>query len=166
MLDLPVLATDPRRIYLRFTTSSSFVSWGIRRFTWSEFSHVEFVTPYGLLGAHLKGGVMLRPFGYDLKDKGHREGVGYVDIPSTVKRKEIMSFARSQVGRPYDLPFIFGFMFREDWHNDGHWGCSELVASAFEHGGLPLLNVGHRVNRVTPQNIYSSPLVHYVLNPC
>ena len=53
------------KVWLRFVTEKGFTSAAIRWFTWSDWSHVDFVLKDGrFLGARLDGGVQIRPHNY------------------------------------------------------------------------------------------------------
>jgi uncharacterized protein YycO len=147
--------------WLRFMTTSSPVSSLIRFFTWSNYSHVEFVLKDGrLLGSHLDGGVQARDPNYstNITDVAY----GYVDCPIEVTEK-VLRFAYKQIGKPYDLPALFGLVGRRDWKRDNSWFCSELIAEAFDKAGYPLI-MREPTNRITPANIYMSPLVEICQN--
>lgn len=138
-------------ITLQFTAQHSPTSWLIRKFTWSDYSHVDFVLPNGqLLGASSNGGVAIRPAGrYSAKDRF------VVDAPASV-----LDIAASQLGKPYDWPAILGMATRHNWQNDQAWFCSELVFWAFKQAHSPLLNAPK--HRITPRDLLLSP--HLV--PC
>jgi len=71
-------------------------------------------------------------------------------------------FAKSLVGKPYDLRMVIRFLPRmgEAKGTRARWFCSELVASAFEVGGLPILR---RIKPcyVSPRDLYVSPNLSY-----
>lgn len=140
-------------IKLRFITQHSPISWGIRMFTWSDFSHVELVLPEGYLGAD-EDGVKIRPFNYC---KPSRCVIGTVGCSADVSQK-VIEFAKSQIGKPYDYTSIIGFIMHRDWRERDSWFCSELVAASFEEGDYPLLDTEH-MNRITPQDLLLSPLI-------
>ena len=148
---------------LRFTTNPhSLVSLGIRLMTWSEFSHVEFVIPgQGYLGAHIDGGVLIRPFDYDPQCK---QEFGFVVCPSRKIEEAILKFAHDQLRKPYDLSGVIGIALHRDWKKPESWFCSELVAGAFAAAGNPLFNEKEPLNRVTPSDIYHSSRVHLGYN--
>lgn len=141
-------------IQLRFCRNKGIVSRLIRLITWSEYSHVEFVTIDGYLGALVNGGVQVRSFFY----APHNEFV-YRHIDCTPEQEKVaLSYARSQVGKPYDITAILGIMMHRDWRSPKAWFCSELCFAACEAGGIQLLREIPE-NRVTPQDIFISPLV-------
>jgi uncharacterized protein YycO len=125
--------------------------------TFSEWSHVDLVTPdYQFLGARIDGGVQVRKPGYDIPYKTQC----FVDVPlNAAQEQRLWDFANAQVGKPYDWTAILGIAFRRDWREDDAWFCSELVAAAFEQAGRPLLQ--GLLNRITPRDISISPYVVY-----
>lgn len=143
---------SPALIRLRFVTEDDLVSAMIRRHTWCDYSHVEFVLDDGTtLGARFNGGVAIRPADYAKFTKM----IEFV-VPVTVEQKfQILSFAQAQIGKEYDCEAIAGLVFHRDWRNDDKWFCSELVAAAFEQAA-PLLNVRESVNRIAPRDLLLS----------
>lgn len=136
-------------IILQFTARPKIGSWLIRKFTWSDYSHVDIVLPDGrLLGARFEGGVSIKP------PNNFKKCVRFsVDAP-----EDVISAALTQVGKPYDIVAIFGIIVRRDWHKSKKWFCSELVAWSFEEAGNPLLRT-ENFNRVTPRDLLMSPLI-------
>ncbi len=140
-------------IIIQAATENTIGSALIRWFTWSSYSHVDFVLPDGrLLGARLKGGVQIREPGYANFTKTKRF---VIDGPDS-----ILDWAKSQVGKPYDWRAIVAFAYHHDWKSRDAWFCSELVAAACLDNGIRLLN--EQVNRVTPGQLIESPLI----KPC
>ena len=137
------------KVWLRFITETGFSSWAIRWFTWSDWSHVDFVLRDGrFLGARLDGGVLIRPHDY-IKPSKFR--YAYVEVPDP---RKVYGWATTQVGKPYDWTAIAGFLPRINWHDPHRWFCSELVAAGFEQAGSPI--VDRASFRVTPQTAYES----------
>jgi uncharacterized protein YycO len=144
-------------INIRFITEADLISDAIRVETWSPFSHVEFILDDGTyLGAHASGGVAIRPAYYCKPTREERYA-----IPCTQEQKDaILAYAHSQIGKPYDFTDIVGILIHRDWHAEDSWICSELVAAAFEKGGLPLLHTPMGiVSRITPEQDYLSSLL-------
>ena len=137
------------KVWLRFITEKDFSSWAIRWFTWSDWSHVDFALPSGkFLGARLDGGVQIRPHDY-IKPSDFCYAYVTVEDP-----RRIYGWATSQIGKPYDWRAIAGFLPRENWHDPGHWFCSELVAQAFQLKDEPI--VDRMASRVSPQTAFES----------
>lgn len=139
-------------ITIQFSTSRGLASAAIRTFTWSQYSHVDFVLPDGrLLGARMNGGVQIRPKDYEKFTAVKRY---QVDAPESV-----LDFAYSQIGKPYDWRGILNFGLHRDWRESDCWFCSELVLWCFDQAGHPLLNPAVDVRRLTPRDNTLSPLL-------
>ena len=140
------------KVWLRFITEEDFSSRLIRWFTWSDWSHVDFVLRDGrFLGARLDGGVLIRPHDYIIPSAFR---YAYVEVPDP---RKVYGWATTQVDKPYDWKAIVGFLPRVEWHDPHRWFCSELVAAGFERMGNPI--VDRRASRITPQTAYESVLV-------
>lgn len=163
----------------RFVTSPGFVSWSIRELTDFWASHVEWVLDadwlpyltdkkgpvlpiplqagpdYGVLGAHLSGGIMVRPSNYETFTK--IENV-YLDVTDEQKAA-VMKAAAEKIGTPYDLINIAGIAFHQNWVEKGHEICSVYIGDCTINQGVPLLRIP-TVDRpsLTPRDIYLSPL--------
>lgn len=138
-------------ITLQFVTEPDWMSRAIRWFTWSDFSHVDFVLPSGrLLGAHVSSGVQIREPGYAAFTRVERR---VVRDASPI----VLDWACRQLGKPYDMAAIFGLVTRRPWRQPDRWFCSELVARAFEVGGRPVL-LGDAW-RISPRDLMLSPLL-------
>ena len=136
-------------ITLQFSTNNSIGARLIRWFTWSEYSHVDFVLEDGrLLGAQ-SDGVFIR------KPNNHYTKVQRVSVEAPAS---VLKHARSQIGKPYDYGGIFGIILRRNWHDPKRWFCSEYVAWAFKEAKAPLLRT-ERANRITPRDLLLSPLL-------
>ncbi|MCX4187158.1 hypothetical protein [Methylophaga sp. OBS4] len=134
-------------IQLQFSAQKKPGSWLIRRFTWSPFSHVDFVLPNGrLLGARGLGGVQVR-------NAQHFDAVGRFQVAAP---ESVLDFAKSQVGKPYDWGAILGLVARHDWQDKNAWFCSELIAWCFLQAGVPLLR-SQQLQRITPRDLLLSP---------
>jgi len=116
----------------------------------------------GYLGAHLDGGVQLRPFDYDKKCQFL---LAHVDCSPEISAK-VIEYARSQIGKPYDWTSLVGFMVHRDWRSPDSWFCSDLVAWCFESAGYSLLNDDKYYNRITPAMVRMSPYVVADEPPC
>ena len=139
-------------IKLRFITENNIGSRIIRYYSWSEFSHVDFVWPTdAYLGARLDGGVRLRPYNYT---KPAKQAFFGIELGKT-KEREILGIAFAQIGKPYNWKGITGFALNEDWQSGKSWFCSQLVAHCFAAAGEPLLRVSHS-DRVTPSDLTMS----------
>lgn len=141
-------------IKVRFVDGSGFVSNFIKFWTWSDWSHVDVWTPNGWLGARSDGGVQVRDWDYTKFEKEEIRAIT-LDIKTEAN---IMNWLHNQIGKPYDYLAVAGMPFRKDWRSDERWFCSELVAAAFAQAGAELLDAD-QFNRVTPRDLYLSPLL-------
>ncbi len=138
------------QITIRFVQDPGLVSDFIRWWTWGEWSHVEIVTPEGeYLGARFSGGVRVRPKNYI---RARREAFRSVNL-SDAQFHNFWSFARSQIGKPYDTRAIIGLGIRENFSSNGKsWFCSEYVYACFEAAGVHLLDTDNAY-RLSPRDI-------------
>ena len=119
-------------INLRFVTCDDAISAGIRFAQYGFWaSHVETLTPEGkLLGAHWQDGVQERDHNYDA---GKFSKELYVSLPVDDKTaKDFYEWCKAQIGKPYDITAIAGFLARRNWREDDSWFCSELIMSGLE----------------------------------
>ena len=146
---------------IRFVTDDSLISKAIRLETKSLFSHTEIVLEDGsYLGAHQDGGVQIRPRDYMNPTLERRYAIPVSDD----QLKTMLSFAQSQVGKPYDTTDIIGILLDFGWSRQGSWICSELVAATAEVGNLFMLNIQPGfTNRITPEMLHLSP---YLIGHC
>jgi len=74
---------------------------------------------------------------------GHIPGteVDIYSIDLGKKQEErFRKFVQDQVGKPYDLWGIHGFLWRRDTQRSQSWFCSELFAAAYQEAGKKLYN--------------------------
>jgi len=145
-------------IYILFSTTDNLFSKVIKFMTWSRFSHVEWVTERGtVFGADALNGVC---------EVGLSERIKRASCLSLhaltmdeMQEQSFINFMEAQRGKPYDWSGIFGGALRRQWASPDKWFCSELVAAACASAGRPLLRIQeNQYNRVTPQDVYHSPL--------
>lgn len=129
-----------------------FISW----WTWSNFNHVDIITPKGHLGARTDG-VKIRQPGY-MGSYLKSWCVGVVGCDDQTRDK-IFEFAYAQVGKSYDWLDLLGIACHQDWEERNTWICSALGIAAASAGGLKLLNTD-KFNRVSPYELSLSPLVN------
>lgn len=130
-------------IRIRFVTCNDWISDGIRLYEHDGWAtHAEAVMPDGsLLGAHLQGGVEIRPAGYDKATMTRELIVELKGIDSTqvsawnTAESRFYAFLQAQVGKPYDRTALVGLALDRDWHQADSWFCSELMAAALEECG-------------------------------
>ena len=143
---------------IRFITERDFVSWAIRRVTFSEFSHAEIVTEdqQSYIGAHASGGVMQRPIDYCKPSFERRYAIPCTDA----QLAKAMGYARSMIGAPYNFEDIVGLLFHRNLSTKGRVICSMFVYQAAWEAGIQLLNVlPDYSNLVTPDTLHLSPLL-------
>jgi hypothetical protein len=146
-------------ITLRFVTDNKLISKLIRA---GEYgipfpTHVEALMPDGtLLGAHLEGGVLARPYNYDAATWTMQQ---FVVVPcDTAQESAFVAHMQSQLGKPYDMDVIEAIaagaiLGQRDWREPDAWICSELASWALEGAGVvKKLPVG--VNHITPRDTY------------
>lgn len=155
------------QIKLRFVTCSDPISFLIRKETDCAYSHVEFVLdeewadlpmhadPIDLtLGAHLDGGIKLRPLNY-----ANFSACEYATVECTAEQKQAATkSAVACIGSPYDVADIAGILFHQNWTEKGHWICSVFVAEKLINAGICILRVAPNVvPSITPRDVYLSP---------
>ena len=147
--------TPMKYIYLS-TENWSPASILIRYGTRCSWSHAGFFNSEQncYLSAQVKGGVAVRSTeGSKLTEKFSKRM--FCTAPGI---DEAYAWAVTQIGKPYDWRAILGIAGgNDDWHCGEDYFCSELVASAFEEIGKPLLNPDTVVWRVTPRDLLLSP---------
>ncbi len=144
-------------VRIRFIAERDFISWAIRKVTFSDFSHVELIMDKGTyLGAHAFGGVQERDQFYCQPSFERR-----YSIPCTQEQKDkIESFARSKIGTPYNFKDIVGLLIHANLSSPNKLICSMFVFEALLAGGIKMLNVLPQYsNRVTPDILHLSPLL-------
>jgi uncharacterized protein YycO len=111
--------------------------------------HVDAVLPTGqFLGAHLSGGVAIRPTDY-VKPTKEQYVTLYVN---PVQEQVFYDWLNQQLGKPYDLTALTGFVTGREWRGGKSWFCSELIARGLEVCGyFDLICTG--VTKVTPRDL-------------
>lgn len=140
------------KIRVRFTADEDIVSTVIRFGTWSEYSHVDFITSSGkAIGCWPDDGVQYHDRTAD------RVQFAEIEVNSAARVEE---FILAQLGKEYDWSAIFGMFVRRDWNNPDKWFCSELIAAALLYDNIVIAK--KESNRITPQDLLESPLVKLV----
>lgn len=138
---------------LRFVDGHDFVARAIAAGEYGFWCiHVDAVMPDDtLLGAHLDGGVLARPSGYDA---GQRTRELIVSLPSTAEQDDAFhAFLRAQIGKPYDLTAIAALVLGRDWTEADSWFCSELQAAALVHAGWFPAAPATAFAKITPRDL-------------
>ena len=138
--------------------SSSLIAW----MGAGEFSHVDYISAKSgaLLGARhdfvgqKPRGVQIRPPGYV---KWVRQVIFTLECPEE-RELRFDAFCRQQIGKPYDMSCIWGFISGRNWHNADAWICSELQAAALEIANIcpPLYLASYKINPTTLAAIVSA----------
>jgi len=136
-------------IRIRFVTSTAFSSRLIRLQAGVSMpftpSHTEALSQDGksYIGAHLDGGIMRRPVGYDadtlmdLPDNGGKSE-RIVSIPCTPEQETVFyTYVEKHVGEPYDWQGILGFVATEiHLHDVGTIFCSAFMTGALREAKI------------------------------
>lgn len=69
----------------------------------------------------------------------------FIECP---RPEDALAFAYSQLGKPYDYGGVLGFPFREPWHSENRWFCSEFLERSLMAGGRQRFRID--TPRVTP----------------
>lgn len=133
-------------ITLQFVAGAGLGAELIEWYSAGDYSHVDLVTPTGLLGARMVGGVALRPFDYEA---WHKRALAYVAAPPEVEGM-FYHLADAQLGKPYDKTAIAGFAAGRDWRETDSWFCSELAAWCLEKSGAFAHDLIAPANKITP----------------
>lgn len=132
-------------IRLRFVTGSDLVSRFIRTQGGISMpftpSHVEALSPDGkfYIGAHIDGGIMARPIGYDadklltLPDGTKSESI--ISLECTVAEETMFyGYVHSKIGSPYDWKSIISFAMPDiNIHDFAHVICSAFMVAALRN---------------------------------
>lgn len=109
----------------------------IRLFTRSYWSHCAILTPdKTVIEAVFLHGVREIPFAEWTSNKSR-----FCAVPRDIPRPDdAIAFARSQIGKPYDVKGVLGGLFDRQWSRPDRWYCSELNESSASAGGKPTFN--------------------------
>jgi uncharacterized protein YycO len=120
--------------------------------TFCYYSHVGFKLEDGLvLDATPSYGVAFR------EAQDDETTIYFQPIAPKAHIEKAVSWAKEQIGRPYDWTAIRGFVLQRDWHSDdSKWFCSEMICAAFTNAGWPLVRDGHLFDRITPRDLLLS----------
>ncbi len=140
------------KIQIMFSTRYDPISLLIRFFTWSYWSHVDFVDGDYVIGATGLDGVRKDTLEHQ-KAKVHKWAIYEFDGDNIEMRKVMNSI----IGKPYDYSAIVGFLFRTNWEHTDRWFCSEAIVWAARKIGVNLIS--DKKHRVTPRDLSVSPLL-------
>lgn len=133
-------------LVFRFSANSYPLSWGIRKATWSPYSHVDLVVDKDrYFGALLMGGVCHHSHHYEVED--------YFELVLPVAGEEafqlqldIRRWILAQDGKKYDFSGIFGFAAHRDWQEPDSWFCSEIMAAGINKYYKIFNEEAHRIS--------------------
>lgn len=131
-----------------FCTSNNISSRLIRWVTWSSWSHVAIIDGDEVIEA-VWPRVRVAPLADVLNS---HTNYTVVNIPCPDEEAAI-SWALSQVGKPYDLFGMLGLGFNRDWQDDSKWWCSEFVTGGALNGRNQLFRDG-LLHRINPQHLW------------
>jgi uncharacterized protein YycO len=142
-------------IRFQFVLGRGLSSQAIAWYSSGHFSHVDALLPDGtLLGARsdtigrVPPGVQMRPAFYET----WKERVVMCMDCTYEQETRFWDFLKSQIGKPYDMTAIWGFLAGRDWRDEDSWYCSELLTAAIEESGVcPVLYTPR--NKVTPAGL-------------
>jgi len=106
-----------------------------------------------------KGGV-LRSRDY-LAVHSPRTLVDVFRIDANFDEEKVRAFLETQLGKKYDYHAVVRFMTRRKVRDNDKWFCSELVASAFDVGGIDLINPRIARSYLSPRDIALSPVLAF-----
>lgn len=120
-------------ITLQFVANNSLGSRLIKWFDHGAYSHVDSVLEDGsLLGAR-SGKIDGIAAGVQVRSAYYVARYGFVKRVRLETSNEVAAsyyeFVRAQIGKPYDMTAIWGFVAGRDWMEDDAWFCSELVVA-------------------------------------
>ena len=144
-------------IYVLQYQGKSSISKAIKKFTRHYHSHTAIQLPdKTIIEAWHRGGVTR----VDNASVNHTPDtlVDVYWIRIDFNQQVLINFLLDQVGKKYDMPT--GFLTKSDRDADNDkWFCSELVATAFQHVGAPLVNLPP--HEVSPRDIAGSVALQY-----
>lgn len=141
--------------------SDDWISRVMAWFTHGRYTHVALVSTEGDEVIEASG--MGNPKGVRMMHidvwKGRHPGCELRKIEHPYAWK-VWEHAKSQVGKPYDWGFVWGWVFRAKWQHSNRWTCNELIAWACAQAGHPLFPPEAEPDWLTPQHLYliSQPL--------
>lgn len=151
------------RLVIRFSGGGTgLIGEIVQRVTRSWCSHVEFEIPWRVPKSRLLGAMPWRGVAYRaVPEKPERRVERYVIRNGQGFERDVVKWAKTQIGAPYDWPGVIGFGLHRDWQDERDWFCSEYVSWAWMKSGLPLLRADH-VWRISPRDLLMSPLLERI----
>lgn len=129
-----------KEITFQLVRGTGLVSRAIGYFGAGFYSHIDTVTPLGLLrGARsdviheIPAGVEDRPQNYERWAHVTR----YTILATEPQYDQFWRFSDAQMGKPYDVRgLVDSFILGREWRENDSWWCSELVGACGEAAGL------------------------------
>ena len=144
---------DNIKIY--FVTDNQIGSILLRYWMWSPYSHCAIGYKDKVISATFYHGVILEDLDVFLsRYKAKNIKVCRVD---NLDVQKAWQFGLEQVGKPYDLKSIIGFLIKRSWVDTNAWQCSELATAMIFNGGVTLIR--KEAYRVTPADLLNNILV-------
>ena len=116
------------------------------------YSHIDVLTPTGLLRGSRSDEIMGIPPGYMDRPQNYEKWerqTRYILNIDAIQYEKYWQFSDKQLGKPYDRRGLLNtFVFGRDWREDDSWWCSEEVARNGEYAGL--WEIPPEVNNVDP----------------
>lgn len=125
-----------------FSRSHKPISFLIRAFTWSRWSHIGVIVDDYVIESIASKGVVKTSL-EDFKKRYH-----CYEICTMTNESGWQERAKSQLGKKYDWSAIFSLIVKSRKQDPNKWFCSELAAHA---SGIFRQE---RVNRITPEDCY------------
>lgn len=117
------------------------LSWAIRKFTRSDYSHAALVDDYGRCwDMWYPQGMRILAHPYEGHTRGTRiDYYAVIGMDDEMSRR-VASFLGDHLGAKYDIGGVLRFVSRRRVDNSERWFCSELVIEALQASGLKILN--------------------------
>jgi len=141
-------------IVLGFSRSNTLVGRSIEWFTRGHWSHCMLLHP-DMNRKYIEASGMAKPSGVFVREIDSYLARGEWDF-RTIPHPDpigVWNAAYSQVGKPYDWHYLFGWLLRRKWQNSNRWVCHELIAWAAEQAGHPIIDMNDS-HWLTPQHLY------------
>jgi hypothetical protein len=147
-----------KQITLQFISASDFMGQAIEWFTQAQVCHVDAVLPDGtLLGSQMNDGLGGKPSGVQIRPASYVGGVHKAQVSLDVTDDQYagwIEFMQEQIGKPYDLKAIAGFITHSNWRDDRAWYCSELHAAGLETIRFFPHPLAAPENKISPQHLF------------
>ncbi len=115
--------------------------------TRSKYSHVAYVDPLSGLIIEAAGGIGVRVITHaEFISKYPKWHTATMFVPSAQYTRQFMV---NQIGKPYDHPAVFGYLFAQSWNTEHAWTCTEVIAAA---SGI---HRRHTFARISPHDLFS-----------